>query len=283
MTMRACQAAAVTMLWLTCILAADTQSAEPSEQPGVTALTVAVREMLAEPVTAYPAPWKPRRERPREFVVVPGEKLSYAERLTAMGLAGLANRAGPRLFVRGHFGFNADADRFWVSRLAHEYVISHREISLDDALAEFRGSIRGAVICDEQLSATEAVALTLAGALRLLPALPSMQPRLEAAGIHVVLDLRGRWQDHVAAQQWVFDVVGPRLSDQLIGFLDVRNKALWGVADYRSCGAPRSPGADGIAAWSKLLIVLCFSVHEQRVRLRTAGVRRRLAISTSCM
>ena len=93
-------------------------------------------------------------------------------------------------------------------------------------------AVRGAVICDDQLPATEAVALTLAGALRLVPALPSMETRLKAAGIPVVLDLRGVWKDHVAAQQWVFDVVGPRLSDQLIGFLDVRNKALWGVADY---------------------------------------------------
>ena len=88
------------------------------------------------------------------------------------------------------------------------------------------------MICDEQLPATEAVALTLAGALRLVPALPAMRPRLETAGIPVILDLRGIWKDHVAAQQWVFDVVGPHLSDQLIGFLNVRNKALWGVADY---------------------------------------------------
>ena len=48
MTMRACQAAAVTELLRTRILAADTQSAEPSERPGVTALTVAVQEMLAD-------------------------------------------------------------------------------------------------------------------------------------------------------------------------------------------------------------------------------------------
>ena len=136
------------------------------------------------------------------------------------------------MFIRGHFGFNADADRFWISRFAGEYNMAHREIDLDRALREVRGEVRGAVICDEQLPATQTVALTLAGALRLVPALPEMETRLEAAGIPVVLDLRGVWKDHVAAQRWVFDVVGPRLSDELVGFLDVRNKSLWGIADY---------------------------------------------------
>jgi hypothetical protein len=212
---------------------ADAESQRPNPAASrLDVLNVRTRRLLAEPSVPYPDPWKLRRERPKEFVVLPGEKLSYAERLTAMGLAGLANRGGPRLFIRGHFGFNADADRFWLSRLAREYGMAHREIDLDQALKEFRGAVRGAVLCDEQLPATETVALTLTGALRLVPVLPPVQPRLEAAGIPVVLDLRGVWKDHVAAQQWVFDLVGPRLSDRLIGFLDVRNKALWGVADY---------------------------------------------------
>lgn len=198
----------------------------------VEALTTKIRGLLAETAASYPDPWKPGWQRPKQFFVVPGEKLDYAERLTAMGLAGLANRKGAKLFVRGHFGFNADADRFWLSRLAEQYGMDHREISLDQALQEFRDDIRGAVICDDQLPGTEAVALTLCGVLRLVPALPAMQSRMEAAGIPVILDLRGLWQDHVAAQQWAFDVVGPHLSEQLIGFLDVRNKALWGIADY---------------------------------------------------
>lgn len=206
-------------------VAADPSKSDPPASQ-VESLTVQVRELLAEPFTPYPDPWKPRRERPKAFCVVPGEKLSYPERLTAMGLAGLANRGGSRLFIRGHFGFNADADRFWLSRLAQEYGMDHRDISLDEALKEFRDTVCGAVICDEQLPATEAAALTLAGALRLVPALPSMETRLKAAGIAVVLDLRGVWKDHVAVQRWVFDVVGSRLNDQLIGFLDVRHKAL---------------------------------------------------------
>ena len=85
------------------------------EPTRVESLTAEVRRLLSEPSPSYPDPWKPRRERPREFLVLPGEKLTYAERLTAMGLAGLANRKGPQLFIRGHFGFNADADRFWLS------------------------------------------------------------------------------------------------------------------------------------------------------------------------
>jgi hypothetical protein len=198
----------------------------------IEALTAQVRELLAESPQPHLDPWKPHRERPEAFSVVPGEKLTYAERLTAMALTGLANREGPRLFIRGHFAFNADADRFWLARLAGQYGMHHREMCLDGALRQFRDAVRGAVICDDRVPATEVVALTLAGAFRLVPALPEMEARLKAAGIPVVLDLRGAWTDHVEAQQWVFDLVGPRLSDQLIGFLDVRNKALWGVADY---------------------------------------------------
>ena len=84
-----------------------------TKEPG---LTATVHQLLAEPSVPYPDPWKPRRERPREFFVLPGEKLSYAERLTAMGLGrAWPTGQGPRLFIRGHFGFNADADRFWMS------------------------------------------------------------------------------------------------------------------------------------------------------------------------
>lgn len=233
MTYRISQVVALVCLGVACGQARAADSSKLNTgATAVESLTAHVRRLLAEPAASYPDPWKPRRERPQQFFVLPGEKLSYPERLTAMGLAGLANRGGPRLFIRGHFGFNADADRFWLSRLAQEYGMNHREISLDEALKEFRGTVRGAVICDDQLPATEAVALTLAGTLRLLPALPAMETRLKAAGIAVLLDLRGVWRDHVAAQQWGFDVVGPRLNDQLIGFLDVRNKSLWGVADY---------------------------------------------------
>jgi hypothetical protein len=109
--------------------------------PRVESLTAQVRELLAKPSPAYPNPWKPRRERPKAFVVLPGEKMSYAERLTAMGLVGLANRGGPRLFIRGHFAFNADADRFWLARLAEQYGMNHREVSLDEALKQFRDDL----------------------------------------------------------------------------------------------------------------------------------------------
>ena len=76
------------------------------------------------------------------------------------------------MFIRGHFGFNADADRFWLPGLAQAVQHGPREIGLDQALKEFRGNVRGAVICDEQLPATQTVALTSAGVLRLVPAMP---------------------------------------------------------------------------------------------------------------
>jgi hypothetical protein len=113
--------------------AAEPSKSDPTAAP-IESLTAKVRALLTEPSPAYPDPWKPRRERPNEFLVLPGEKMTYAERLTAMGLAGLANRDGPRLFIRGHFGFNADADRFWLVRLAEQYGMNHREVSLDEAL-----------------------------------------------------------------------------------------------------------------------------------------------------
>ena len=66
--------------------AAEPQSTSPGPGPSakVESLTAAVRQLLSETSPSFPDPWKPHRERPREFRVLPGEKLSYAERLTAM-------------------------------------------------------------------------------------------------------------------------------------------------------------------------------------------------------
>ncbi len=217
------------------LISNPTFAAEPAPDANASraeSLTSTVRRMMAEQTAARPDPWKPCRDRPKQFAVIPGEQLSYSERLTSMALAGLVNRGGPRLFVRGHYDFNADADRFWISRLAQQYGMDHRELKLDEALAEFKGVARGAVLIDENLPATQTVALTLAGALQLVPAMPEMQKRLEAAGVRVLLDLRGTWTSHVAAQQWLLDVIGPSLSNQLIGFIGVRDKSLWGIADY---------------------------------------------------
>ena len=133
------------------------------------ALARKVSALLAAAKPDYPDPWRPRYTRPRRVVVIPGEKLSYGERLTAMALAGLANRDGPRLFIRGHFGFNADADRFWLRRLADDYGIRHSEIGLDDALEQFRSSVRGCAAIAATLRAAKPVegqhlAVTLAWA-----------------------------------------------------------------------------------------------------------------------
>ena len=70
--------------------------------------------------------------------------------------------------------------------------MDHREIGLDEALKEFRDTVRGAVICDEQLPATEAVGPHAGRGVATCAGLPSMETRLKAAGIPVVLDLRGR-------------------------------------------------------------------------------------------
>ena len=48
----------------------------------IDAMTNSVRHLLIESALPYPDPWKPQRSRPPEFWVVPGEKFSYAERLT---------------------------------------------------------------------------------------------------------------------------------------------------------------------------------------------------------
>lgn len=91
-----------------------------------------------------------------------------AHLLAALG--GLANREGPRLFIRQF----PDPDDFWWAEMTREGGwLGGRPVERIDTLSallqRFRAAYRGAVVWDERVPATSNLASTLAGAESLLP------------------------------------------------------------------------------------------------------------------
>ncbi len=88
----------VVVLVFLLVVRGEARSADSSSPntaaPAVESLTAQVRGLLAEPFAPYPDPWKPRRERPKAFCVVPGEKLSYPERMKPWRACGRAASSG---------------------------------------------------------------------------------------------------------------------------------------------------------------------------------------------
>jgi len=89
----------------------------------------------------------------------------------ASALEGLVNRKSPKLYLY-FVGGDADLDRYWLKRLRSTWLKSavRDEIySVDEAVARFRGAIRGIVAWDERVPATSNVAATISGVENVLP------------------------------------------------------------------------------------------------------------------
>lgn len=91
----------------------------------------------------------------------------YDHVFLAVSIQGLANRRGPRLYLR----FNAEVDDFWLER-ARELWLGHRPIeearSIDELLDRFADAYDGAVVWEERVPATSNLAATIAGVENLL-------------------------------------------------------------------------------------------------------------------
>jgi hypothetical protein len=93
----------------------------------------------------------------------------YDEVLLATCLQGLANRSGPRVFVR----YNEGPDDFWFAKMTAEggWLGGQRVERVSDVralLARFRHVCKGLAVWDERVPATSNVGVTLAGAEELL-------------------------------------------------------------------------------------------------------------------
>ena len=105
----------------------------------------------------------------------------WDETLLVSALQGLANRDSARLYVLFVHGFGHNTDQFWLDLFSQELPcdpprkgwLQDRERrgvqSLEELLGVFSDSYRGVVLYDERVPATVNVALTVAGAEKLLP------------------------------------------------------------------------------------------------------------------
>jgi hypothetical protein len=139
--------------------------------------------------------------------------LSFDTQLTTLALAGLVNRAGPRLYLdtTSVNWPNPAADGFWRTwYTAHKGLSFAPPASLDAALTQFASASRGLVVYDPARDGSRWVAMTLAGLDDLLPVTPELQANPALAGKPVVHDLRGRFESDLAAYAWAAANLLPR-------------------------------------------------------------------------
>ncbi|HZT43186.1 MAG TPA: GxGYxYP domain-containing protein [Chthonomonadaceae bacterium] len=132
------------------------------------------------------------------------------EQLMLFSLQGLVNRTRPQLYVL----FNP-TDAQWLAWMRKRGWVRHTQTvaSPEALLTRFHSDYRGVIVTDPQLPATKNVATMLAGVENGLVVSPRLEKQLR---LPVLADLRGRWYTNVAAYQWAFDHLWPRLSHAVI-------------------------------------------------------------------
>jgi len=162
--------------------------------------------------------------------------LTYAQRLVAASLQGLANRERPRLYldwgtyddVRArttnevflpeelwqakYRAYVGDSDRLNLEYYQETLGLRAEPLAdLSAAVREYVGCLRGLVVWDPALADTVNAALVLAGLEDLLVVHPDLLPWAAAAtGLPVLHDLRGRWPDRVRLYEWARTELLPR-------------------------------------------------------------------------
>jgi hypothetical protein len=155
------------------------------------------------------------------------EKVSRGELIAAVAVQGLANRHGPRVFLRQvnriwpvAFSFYEirnykekigpevlarfpSPDHFWIDVYSRKWGCDFREVaSLDELVARNRDVIKGAVRLGGNDPNAEVVAATIAGLQDLIPINDeALKHRPALADLPVVVDLRERYPVNTTAQQ----------------------------------------------------------------------------------
>ncbi|HNS51097.1 MAG TPA: GxGYxYP family putative glycoside hydrolase [Anaerolineae bacterium] len=172
--------------------------------------------------------------------------LTYPQQLAAASLQGLANRAGPRLYldwgiyddVRArttneiflpeeiwqakYRAYVGDSDLLNLSYYREAHGLQAEPLpSLTAAVQRFAGCLRGLVVWDPTLPDSANAALMLAGLESLLVVSPDLLPwAAEATGLPVRHDLRGRWSDRVGLYEWALAELFPRCAPGQIACIE---------------------------------------------------------------
>jgi hypothetical protein len=142
-------------------------------------------------------------------------------------LQGLVNREQPRLFLL-HSRY-ADQDRQWLAEVERDDRQT-REISIDEAWAEYGSTARGRVLYDpaifREIGAYHADTLNLSNIVLMLCAVHDAVPfavgaesPVSGSDLPVVFDVRERWPDPASAYAWAFENLWPQLNHHVLATL----------------------------------------------------------------
>ncbi|GAP13030.1 GxGYxY sequence motif in domain of unknown function [Longilinea arvoryzae] len=170
---------------------------------------------------------------------------SYAERICAAALQGLANRAGPRLYL--DYGTYDDpaarrtnevfmSDEFWYGKYRdlvgaqdrrnleyyrQEHSARIREAgNLDELIRKYAAELNGCVVWDAAVPDTVNLALMLAAQQNLLPVDETLLPRVSACGLEVRQDLRGCFGERVDLYRWALENLMPGCKPGWLGCIE---------------------------------------------------------------
>lgn len=172
-------------------------------------------------------------------------KATYAERVCAAALQGLANRDGARIFL--NYGYydepnarrtNEDFmdDEMWYGKYRamlgnqdernldyyrKEHGLQVEKVrSLSELVRKYRGLLKGCVVWDAGQDDTVNAALMLAAQEDLLPVEAGLLDADFVKGLPVVHDLRGRWHNRVELYRWAYEELFPKCKEGFIACVE---------------------------------------------------------------
>lgn len=175
--------------------------------------------------------------------VVDTAGLDTGRRILLASLQGLVNRSRARLYVLAR-----DTDGFWIDRYAARGLVEVAGSSdLDGVLDRFAGEASGYVLVAAAEPWTLNAGVTIAAVHGALVATERDQAGLEARGLRLIEDLRGRWADELAAYESTVDEYGSRLRYPGVAILrptDLLHDFAYQQGMAVLFGRPKRPGWD---------------------------------------
>ena len=126
---------------------------------------------------------------------------------------GLINRTEPRIYLK-----NSPHDVDWLSIYASEgYAFELEDVpDVQTLLQQFINELDGAIIIDPDNLHSLNVAQTWASLENLLVITPEMKKMVQAQGLAIKEDLRGRWKGRIETYLWAFKKLFPHCSKHLV-------------------------------------------------------------------
>jgi len=154
----------------------------------------------------------------------------FSRKVLAASLQGIVNKKGPRIYiVDGEAGEN----RPWEKSMEHQSQLFWLDVyrervgletawegGLADALKLFSPEISGYILIAETEPWSINAATSLAGRKKALVVFENDLPMVEALGLPLLEDLRGRWKDARTCYSDLFKTIYPTLSHTALGVLN---------------------------------------------------------------